>query len=97
MGEDLHFIDAAEPTNIIWENRHFTAADYAKRTLQVFIIIACLLAISFGTIYYFKSDAIAQARKYPPVKGKDIIRLYQEPADNNTDNSKMYLLYEHAK
>lgn len=97
LDEDLHFIEATEPTNIIWENRHFTAADYLKRTFQVLAIIGCLLAVSFMTIYYFKSGAIAQARKYPPVKGVDIMRLYQTPADNMTDNSKMFLLYEHAK
>lgn len=82
LDEDLHFIEATEPTNIIWENRHFTAADYIKRTLQVLAIIACLLAVSFMTIYFFKSDAIAQARKYPPIKGKDITSLYQTPPEN---------------
>lgn len=60
------------------------------------ILVACLLAVSFITIYFFKSGAIAQARKYPSIKGIDVIRQYQEPASNVTDNSKMYLLYEHA-
>jgi hypothetical protein len=59
-------------------------------------MVAGLLLVSFLTIYFFKSDAIDQARKYPPIKGKDVIRLYQTPASDYNDNSKMYLLYEHA-
>lgn len=49
------------------------------------------------TIYFFKSDAIAQARKYPAIKGNDVIRMYQTPANNTKDNSKMDLLYEHGE
>jgi hypothetical protein len=93
----LHFKEASEPTNIIWENRHYDDAHYFKEGIKVLVLIACLLAASFMTIYYFKSDAIAQARKYPPIKANDVIRLYQTPASNDTDDSKMYLLYEHGK
>lgn len=31
LGKLLKFKDASEPTDIIWENRHFTKADYIKR------------------------------------------------------------------
>ena len=93
----LKFIESTEPTNIIWENRHYDDTHYYKQGLKVLILVAFLLAVSFITIYFFKSDAIAQARKYPSIKGNDVIRQYQEPAGNDKDNSKMYLLYEHAK
>ena len=97
LGEKLKFIEATEPTNIIWENRHYDDAHYYTQGLKVLALIACLLAVSFMTIYFFKSDAIAQARKYPPIKGNDVVRLYQTPANNTEDNSKMQLLYEHGK
>jgi hypothetical protein len=97
LEEPLEFIEATEPTNIIWENRHYDDIHYAKEGLKVFILVACLLAVSFMTIYFFKSDAIAQARKYPAIKGNDVIRMYQTPANNTNDNSKMDLLYEHGE
>ena len=97
LGQTLEFIESTEPTNIIWENRHYDDTHYFKQGLKVLILVACLLAVSFITIYFFKSDAIAQARKYPSIKADDVIRQYEEPAGNDTDNSKMYLLYEHAK
>lgn len=86
LGEYLHMAEAAEPTNIIWENRHYDNTHYAKANLRVFITVAALLALSFLTIYLFKSNAIAQASKYPPIKARDVISLYQT---NETDNSKM--------
>lgn len=67
MDDDLFLVEATEPTNIIWENRHWTPADYYKRTLQVFVIIACLLVISFIAIYSCKSFAISKSSKYPTV------------------------------
>lgn len=33
FNQDLYFLPATEPTNIIWENRHFTSRDRLKRTL----------------------------------------------------------------
>jgi hypothetical protein len=96
LDSELELIEATEPTNIIWENRHYDDAHYYKEGLKVLAMVAALLLVSFLTIYFFKSDAIAQARKYPPIKGKDVIRLYQTPASDNTDNRKMYLLYEHG-
>ena len=97
LGKTLEFIESTEPTNIIWENRHYDDTHYFKQGLKVLILVACLLAVSFITIYFFKSDAIAQARKYPSIKDDDVIRQYQEPASEYKDNSKMDLLYEHAK
>jgi hypothetical protein len=97
LEETLEFIEATEPTNIIWENRHYDDAHYFKEGLKVLALVGALLTVSFLTIYFFKSDAIAQARKYPPIKGNDVVRLYQTPASNYEDNSKMYLLYEHGR
>lgn len=65
MDDDLFLVESTEPTNIIWENRHWTSADYTKRTLQVVAIVACLLAISFFGIYSCKSYAIEKSSIYP--------------------------------
>jgi hypothetical protein len=89
-------VQAAEPTNIIWENRHYDKIHYFWQGTKVLILVACLLAVSFATIYWFKSNAIAKSSKYPPIKPTDIINLYETPPNNYKDNSKMYLLYEHG-
>ena len=31
LGQTMKFVDASEPTDIIWENRHFSRMDYIYR------------------------------------------------------------------
>lgn len=92
MDDDLFLHEATEPTNIIWENRHWTAADYAKRTLQVVAIIAGLLVVSFLAIYTCKSIAIDNAKKYPPVDARSI---FEEIFERNPNTLKEYATREH--
>ena len=42
LGQSLKLINASEPTDIIWENRHFTWFDYVKRQTFAFCIILIL-------------------------------------------------------
>ena len=65
LGEDLFLVEAPEPTNIIWENRHWTARDYLKRSMVVFSVISVLVFVSFGLIYLCKSYSITLQGKYP--------------------------------
>ena len=67
IGNQLRFIDASEPTDIIWENRHFTKWDYIKRQTFAFIIIAILLFGSFIVVYIVASYSSKIANTYPPV------------------------------
>ncbi len=85
MNDDLFLIESTEPTNIIWENRHWTAADYAKRGFKVMLIIVFLLTISFLTIYACKSKAIANAEKYPAVNSNEIYKNFL-----SGDSQKLY-------
>jgi len=73
MNDELCLEESTEPTNIIWENRHWTSADYAKRTLQVVAIIGGLLAVSFLAIYSCKSYAIELASRQPNVNPQYIL------------------------
>lgn len=52
LGCPLDIQDASEPTDIIWENRHFTSWDRTKRTTIVFLIISALLFASFIMLFY---------------------------------------------
>jgi hypothetical protein len=67
MDTDLYFIEATEPTNIIWENRHLTAQIRFKRTIHAVLLIMLLVLASFGVIYYCKVTALQIAQKYPSV------------------------------
>jgi hypothetical protein len=67
LDEDLYFIEATEPTNIIWENRHFTPKSRFTRTIHAVLLILLLVLASFGLIYYCKVTALTIANKYPSV------------------------------
>jgi hypothetical protein len=58
MGEPLYFTEATEPTNILWENRHFTPGDRLKRGLVAFAVIFVLVFISFSIIFYCKTISV---------------------------------------
>lgn len=67
LGKTLRFIDASEPTDIIWENRHFSNWDYIKRQTFAFVIIAILLLGSFIVVYIVAAYSSKIANTYPPV------------------------------
>jgi hypothetical protein len=94
MDDELFLHEATEPTNIIWENRHWTPADYAKRTLQVVAIIYGLLVVSFLAIYTCKSIAIDNAKKYPPV---DAITIFKEIFENDASKLMKYAEQEYKE
>ena len=52
LGEPLEIDDASEPTDIIWENRHFTSWERTQRTTIVVGIISGLLFASFIMLFY---------------------------------------------
>ena len=64
LGEKLEFIQSNEPTDIIWENRHFTMAERIFKSTQVAGVIAFLLLCSFMVIYNIKQGAVASSKKY---------------------------------
>jgi hypothetical protein len=76
MGDDLFLEEATEPTNIIWENRHFTAQEYFVRTCKVFAIVFGLITVSFAIIFICKVTAIEASSMYPTVDCKDILKTY---------------------
>ena len=59
--------EATEPTNILWENRHFTDQERWTRTIHALLLIFLLVFASFAIIYYVKVTALLIALKYPNV------------------------------
>ena len=72
LGEELDYGDAPEPTDIIWENRHFTSFDRFKRLLIVIAYAALILIISFVIIFFCSQLANKPLLKYPPINCQDM-------------------------
>ena len=58
---------ASEPSDIIWENRHFTEGDRLKKKLIVILLMILLLFTSFCMIYLGASFSLKLLRVYPDV------------------------------
>jgi len=61
----MKFSPATEPTNIIWENRHFTNTQRLIRGLIVSFIVIVLLGLSFWAIIVTQRAAISVDSTFP--------------------------------
>ena len=50
QGEDINIAQAQEPTDIIWENRHFTKTDRRFRFMIVVLVMSILALFAFLVI-----------------------------------------------
>jgi Tfp pilus assembly protein PilO len=78
----LEIEDAAEPTDIIWENRHFTYSERFQRTIIVILVVFLLLFISFVFIFFCTKQAGAATLKYPAANCTSIYEDYNNNAAN---------------
>jgi len=58
---------AAEPSDIIWENRHFTPWERAKKKLIVVLLMIVMLALSFGLLFACATFSLNLLKKFPDV------------------------------
>mmetsp|Transcript_3109 Transcript_3109/g.3650 ORF Transcript_3109/g.3650 Transcript_3109/m.3650 type:complete len:82 (+) Transcript_3109:1431-1676(+) len=65
LGESMKFKKASEPTDIIWENRVFTATDYFFRRMVAYTIISILLMGSFAFIFKVARTSSDISREFP--------------------------------
>ena len=56
---------ASEPTDIIWENRHFTDRDILFQKIKNVFLICLILAISFFIMYISASYSLKSLATYP--------------------------------
>jgi hypothetical protein len=76
LGEKPSIQGASEPTDIIWENRHFTSNQRNSRSCAVVLIMIVLLFISGAIIFLFSKTASAAIQKYPIVDCKQVYSDY---------------------
>ena len=67
-GQELDLQEASEPTDIIWENRHFKPITRSFKRLIVYIVIVLMLAGSAAIIYRFTMISLGAKLKYPKVQ-----------------------------
>ena len=58
---------ASEPSDIIWENRHFTPWDRRKKECIVWSVLTLMLLVSFVIIFMFTTISNNLINKYPYV------------------------------
>ena len=78
INQKFEFKETSEPTDIIWENRHFTNRDYIFRQLFAFVIIGILLFGSFLVIYIISAYSANLAQVFPPTDCTGIELAYGE-------------------
>lgn len=56
---------ASEPSDIIWENRHFTPAQRFQKTIITWLVIGFSLALSFIVVFISRQYSNEMSMKYP--------------------------------
>ena len=92
LGCEFRFDDASEPTDIIWENRHYTDRDYLFRQLKAFLVIAILLAGSFGIIYAISTYSAKMANVFPPQDCPGVEAAYGTALEQYANDDYDYIL-----
>ena len=64
---EIEVQEASEPSDIIWENRHFTPTQRFKKELVVCGVMILMLVGSFCLIFYCSNVSAAALGKYPPI------------------------------
>ena len=65
LNQKMNFQNCSEPTDIIWENRHFTSRQYFFRQLWAFVIIGVMIFGSFIVIYVISAWSQDLASVFP--------------------------------
>lgn len=81
FGHKLVFHEASEPTDIIWENRHWTRNQTFWREIRAWIVIGFLMTGSFVFIYWVSSLSSEIARVFPTVDCPTLITNYGDQLD----------------
>lgn len=72
LKEPMDITPASEPSDIIWENRHFSTGQRRCKSAIVMLIIAILLSLSASTIFYCSKYSNMLKGRYPKTNCKSI-------------------------
>ncbi|CDW91100.1 UNKNOWN [Stylonychia lemnae] len=94
LGERPTLKEATEPTNIIWENRHFTGFQRGIKAVAVTLIIGILLCISFAIVLALKEIILIAKSKYQTTNCQDLKDNYSDQMLQNYAIQAWYDFYE---
>ena len=72
---EIEIQSASEPSDIIWENRHFTIIQRASKSTIAWIIILLLLGFSFILIFLCSQYSVTMLLKYPVVDCTNLTQM----------------------
>ena len=72
---EIEIQQASEPSDIIWENRHFTPFQRNKKKCVAWSIILALLAFSFMLIFLCSQVSVKMLLTYPVVDCTNLAEL----------------------
>ena len=81
LGTKLNFKETSEPTDIIWENRHWTLKQTFWREIRAAVIAIGLVCLSGLFIYWVSTLSSTAARVYPTVDCDSLIENYGSEID----------------
>jgi len=84
LGDELDLQEASEPTDIIWENRHFLPVTRSMKRLVVYLIVIIMLAMSAAIIYSLSVNSTRLKFKYPVGGCQEIISSFGLPSNPKT-------------
>lgn len=80
-GQKFELQEASEPSDIIWENRHFTPHQRTVKRLIIYFVIIVLLCISGAIIFVCTTKSLTLKFKYPQVKCPNVAEDYNVKKD----------------
>ena len=97
LEQKFEFQNCSEPTDIIWENRHFTNNQYFWRGLFVFIIVGILLLGSLIIIYVISAFSMNLAAVFPPTDCAGIEAAYGDSLEVQAVNDYDFIMANEGK
>ena len=76
LDQQMKFVSASEPTDIIWENRRFTGKDYLVRKIKAYSAITVLLSLSGIVIYLISTYSADVASIFPVTDCPSLTEAY---------------------
>lgn len=81
LGQKLTFKEPSEPTDIIWENRHWTKNETFWRELKAASIAIFLVCLSGLFIYWVSTLSSTAARVFPTIDCQSLVDNYGSELD----------------
>lgn len=77
LGSPINVHEAGEPTDIIWEHRHYSDLSVRVRAAIFLLVMIGILCMSFMLIYSAQKKALAMKRKYPHQDCREFVFEYE--------------------